>query len=123
MKKSLTGILGLAAVGLFCLLALSACDPLALSAPSNFKASLSGNTVTLTWGAVSGATRYHIFEKLEGTITTSGSFVELVYNPTSSPCVFTVSSTTGITYTFQICAENENTGYYSDRATSNSVTH
>jgi hypothetical protein len=102
---------------------LSACDPFALDTPRNLSASLSGNTVTLTWSSVTGATRYHVFGKMSGYFSTSGQFLEKTANPTSPSYTESLGSANGTTYTWQVVAENQTTGKYSSRATSNSIIH
>ena len=105
----------------FALVFLSACKKMfEVGTPQNVHASISGKVLTVTWSAVSGAEKYHVFEKLEGYMSTGGQFLERVENPTSP--VFTRTfdwSPDGTTYTYQICAEKD--GRFSSYGTSNSV--
>ncbi len=89
--------------------------------PKNLNASVSGNTLTLTWSAVKGATQYHVFRKMEGYFGSSGAFSEMNANPTTPSYTENLGSVTGTTYTYQVCAEKD--GKFSSKATSNSVAH
>jgi hypothetical protein len=92
-----------------------------LETPQNVHASISGNTVTVTWSSVDGAEKYHIFYKMSGYMTTSGQFLELSENPTGTIYTNYLGSADGTTYTYEVCAEKS--GKFSGFGTSNSLAH
>jgi hypothetical protein len=106
---------------------MSSCEkPNAISTPKNVTASVTGNQLTLTWDKVKGVEQYHIFRKMEGYYGSSGQFLEMSENPITEVYSEDLGAPTGTTYTYQVVAEKTGSvgqEVFSDRATSNAVTH
>jgi hypothetical protein len=87
--------------------------------PTNVQASVSGDTITITWDEVSGASYYDVCRKMEGYFGSSGSCSELspCHECLEPRCAYTESATpAGETtiYTFRVRAEDGQWGEWSN---------
>lgn len=84
------------------LLGASTPTPTVPAAPSNLAAAVSTGAVSLSWGAVSGATGYDVFR---GTAS-AGPFTKLTAAPQATTTYRDASVSAGITYWYRVAAVN-----------------
>jgi hypothetical protein len=100
------------------------CVPMPPGVPSNVRASISGNSITVAWDKVSGADSYDVCRKMEGYFSSSGSCSELNAGTDvrGTSMTYTETPSNNTTFTYRVRASNNvGTSDWSDY--SNAIVH